>query len=334
MGKGGRIACIFAPMSLTVASFLALTFCQISGWHSNPLLDPNFLMHADFGNLSVATSNGFKGRSELAEALSLASMSGKLEDTYRIYLWNYCSGGRSSGEATHRESRCSERQSSFIFDPVGVFGLNTTSSSRQPDNSNKTNNTIVTTIDAVKDDLKNLETKVLGGAASRALSIYRRVARWNFIAYQCAFWTTLVTIIIGLVAICSRWGSLFTWITAVVGFDHPLVHVKRVHTYVRLDCVRVHLSIFPSVNDTFLFLGRYTPHTPQPFRRQNHRWYTCLHDRVDRFSTFDHRHVVLARFRVLLLWPQQSSSQIEKRRPLERGAGSYQRSSMIGSRRQ
>ena len=153
MGKGGRIACIFAPMSLTVASFLALTFCQVSGWHSNSLLDPNFLMHADFGNLSVTSIDGGIGRPELAEALSLASTSGKLEDTYRIYLWNYCSGSRSSSEVTHRESRCSERQSSFIFDPVGVFGLNATSSSRQLDDSNKTNNTFVTAIDAIKDDL-------------------------------------------------------------------------------------------------------------------------------------------------------------------------------------
>jgi hypothetical protein len=117
-----------------------------------------------------------------------------LEDTYRIYLWNYCSGSRSSGEAMHRESRCSERQSGFIFDPVGVFGLNAISLSRQPDDGNKTDNSIVKAIDAVEDDLKNLEMKVLGGTASRALSIYRRVARWNFIAYQCAFWTTLVTI--------------------------------------------------------------------------------------------------------------------------------------------
>jgi hypothetical protein len=225
MGKRGRVACIFTPMSLTVASFLALTFFQVSGWHSNSLLDPNFLMYADFGNLSVTSVDGFTGRPELAEALSLASMSGGLEDTYRVYLWNYCSGSRSSGEVTSRDSRCSERQSGFIFDPVGVFGLNTTSSSRQPDDSNDTNNAIVTAIDAVKDDLKNLETKVLGGAASRALSIYRRVARWNFIAYQCAFWTTLVTIIVGLVAICSRWGSLFTLIMAVVSFHHPLVQV-------------------------------------------------------------------------------------------------------------
>jgi hypothetical protein len=303
MGKGGRIACIFAPMSLTVASFLALSFCQVSGWHSNSLLDPNFLMYADFGNLSVATVDGFKGRPELAEALSLASMSGRLEDTYRIYLWNYCSGSRSSGEAMHRESRCSERQSGFIFDPVGVFGLNAISLSRQPDDGNKTDNSIVKAIDAVEDDLKNLEMKVLGGTASRALSIYRRVARWNFIAYQCAFWTTLVTIIIGVVAICSRWGSFFTWIMAAVSFDHPLLQVIWAKAYVRLGRKHVYFSIFPSVNNTILFLSRHPPRTPQPIRHQNHRWYTCLHGCVGRVSTFDHRHIVLARFRMLLLWP-------------------------------
>lgn len=222
MGKGGRVACICTPMSLTVASFLALTFFQISGWLSNSLLDQNFLMYADFGNLSVTGVDGFTFRPELAEALSLASMSGKLEDTYRIYLWNYCTANQTSDDMTYKSGRCSERQSSFIFDPVGVFGLNATSSSRQPDDSKNTDNAIVTAIDAVKDDLKTLETKVLGDAASRALSIYRRVARWNFVVYQCAFWTTLFTIIVGLVAICSRWGSLLTWIMAIVSFVHPL----------------------------------------------------------------------------------------------------------------
>ena len=303
MGKGGRIACIFAPMGLTVASFLALTFCQVSGWHSNSLLDPNFLMHADFGNLSVTSIDGGIGRPELAEALSLASTSGKLEDTYRIYLWNYCSGSRSSSEVTHRESRCSERQSSFIFDPVGVFGLNATSSSRQLDDSNKTNNTFVTAIDAIKDDLKSLETRVLGGTASRALSIYRRVARWNFIAYQCAFWTTLVTIIIGLMAICSRWGSLFTWIMAAVSFNRPLVRVMWAKAYTRLDREHVHFSIFASVNDTILFLSRHPPRTPRPIWRQNHCWYTCFRNHMGRVSPSDHCYIVLARFRMLLLWP-------------------------------
>lgn len=290
-------------MSLTVASFLALTFCQVSGWHSNSLLDPNFLMHADFGNLSVTSIDGGIGRPELAEALSLASTSGKLEDTYRIYLWNYCSGSRSSSEVTHRESRCSERQSSFIFDPVGVFGLNATSSSRQLDDSNKTNNTFVTAIDAIKDDLKSLETRVLGGTASRALSIYRRVARWNFIAYQCAFWTTLVTIIIGLMAICSRWGSLFTWIMAAVSFNRPLVRVMWAKAYTRLDREHVHFSIFASVNDTILFLSRHPPRTPRPIWRQNHCWYTCFRNHMGRVSPSDHCYIVLARFRMLLLWP-------------------------------
>ena len=290
-------------MSLTVASFLALTFCQISGWHSNSLFDPNFLMHADFRNLSFTSADGFLGRPELAEALSLASVSGELEDTYRIYLWNYCSGSRSSGDMTQRESRCSERQSSFVFDPVGVFGLNATSSSRQLDDSNKTNHTIVTAVDAIKGDLKNLETKVLGGATSRVLSIYRRVARWNFIAYQCAFWTTLVTIIIGLVAICSRWGSLFTWIMAVVSYNRPLVQVKWAKVYNRLDREHLHFSILPSINNTVLFLSRHSPRTPQPIRRQNRRWYTCFRNLMGRVSTSDHRYIVLARFRMLLLWP-------------------------------
>jgi hypothetical protein len=225
MGKGGRVACISTPMSLTVASCLALIFFQLSGWYSSPLLDRNFLMYADFGNLSVTGVDGFTFRPELAEALSVASISGKLEDTYRIYLWNYCTTNLTSDEMTYKNSRCSERQSSFTFDPVGVFGLNITSSSRQSDESNNTNNTIATAIEAVKDDLNSVETKVLGGTASRALSIYRRIARWNFIAYQCAFWATLFTIIIGLVAICSRWGSLLTWIMAVVSSIHPLFQV-------------------------------------------------------------------------------------------------------------
>jgi hypothetical protein len=79
----------------------------------------------------------------------------------------------------------------------------------------------------VKDNADALEDKILGKSAVGALSAYKTAAKWNFYAFEAAFWTTLATILIGILAIFSRWGSLFTWILSIV--STVLVSLVSVH---------------------------------------------------------------------------------------------------------
>ena len=211
MGKGGRIACIFTPMVLTIASLVALAFLEASGWSPGSPLNNNYLMSVDFSNFTVADAGSVSNSTELTAALTLAEASGQLKETYRIYLWNYCSANKTSGDIDY----CSDRQSSFVFDPVEQFGLNATDA-EVPTGTSSGDNAVTSAINNAKENVQEFQDNVLGDAASGAIKVYKRVAKWNFIAYQVAFWTTVITIVVGLLAICSRWGSLCTWIMAIV----------------------------------------------------------------------------------------------------------------------
>lgn len=211
MGKGGRIACIFTPMALTIASLIAIACLEVSGWNADSSLNSNYLMSVDFSNFSTADAGAIGDHTELTAALTLAHNNGQLKETYQVYLWNYCTANKTAGDIDW----CSDRQSSFVFDPVEEFALNSTTA-EAPTGTSDADNAIASKINEVKGNAKEFEDKVLGDTASTALSTYRKVAKWNFIAYQVSFWTTLITIVVGLLAICSRWGSLCTWIMAVV----------------------------------------------------------------------------------------------------------------------
>jgi hypothetical protein len=48
----------------------------------------------------------------------------------------------------------------------------------------------------------------------KGLNVYKSVSNWMFVAYAIAFFTTLANIVVGLLAICSRWGSCVTTIVS------------------------------------------------------------------------------------------------------------------------
>lgn len=199
-------------MALTIASLIAIAFLEVSGWSPSWVLDSNYLMSADFSNFSILDAGD---RSELTEALRVAESSRSFRKTYRIYLWNYCTANKTSDNIDW----CSRKQPDFVFDPVEEFGLNATTSEEQQNGTNYTDNALTSIVNIAKENAKEFEDKVLGKAASKALSVYRHAAQWNFIAYQIALCTTLTTIVVGLLAICSRWGSLCTWVMAIVSPD-------------------------------------------------------------------------------------------------------------------
>ena len=220
MGKAGRIACITTPMVLTIASLIALAFVEVSGWSKGSPLNNNYMMSINFSNFSTAGADS----GDLTNALSAASTAGILEDQYRVYLWSYCTGDK----ADSNMDWCSKKQSGFIFDPIDLFKLNSTDGAT-PTSTSSSDNAVQSAINNVKDKYENSKDELLGETAAKAMSVYKRVAKWNFWAYQIAFWTTVITIVVGLLAICSRWGSLCTWIMAVVSLP-PNVNIHNCKT--------------------------------------------------------------------------------------------------------
>lgn len=214
MGKAGRFACILTPMLLTIASLITQVFVEVGGWSkSSDTLNGLYFMKADFTNLTTSNANDLQNSTELTAALAAAKAQNQLAAVYEIHLWNYCSGNTSSSDLNY----CSSRKSNFYFDPVEVWHLNTTNVTSENGDTTVTGNSEV---DGKINDLKNnseeLEDKLLGGAGKKALDAYKSVAKWMFIAYQVSFWVTLATIVVGILAIFSRFGSFLTWLCSIV----------------------------------------------------------------------------------------------------------------------
>jgi hypothetical protein len=301
MGKGGRIACIFTPMVLTIASLVALAFLEASGWSPGSPLNNNYLMSVDFSNFTVADAGSVSNSTELTAALTLAEASGQLKETYRVYLWNYCSANKTSGDIDY----CSDRQSGFVFDPVEQFALNATDA-EVPTGTSSGDNAITSAINNAKENAQEFQDNVLGDAASGAMKVYKRVAKWNFIAYQVAFWTTVITIVVGLLAICSRWGSLCTWIMAIVSlipspFSFKTSQLTRHHP----DLNPLHLPRLPHHHNPLLLPHRRPAHPPRTLQHQSKPRHPRPRSHLDRNRPLHNRDPLLAVLHLLLFRPRQ-----------------------------
>lgn len=113
-----------------------------------------------------------------------------LKDFYTVSLWNYCDGTITGGVS--RTDFCSKPAAQYWFDPIQVWGLNNTATNAIP---------------------KNLQS---------ALNTYKTVTKWMFIAYVVAFTATAVELLLGFLAIFSRWGSFVTTLVAGVSFPSLL----------------------------------------------------------------------------------------------------------------
>lgn len=228
MGKAGRVACILTPMLLTIASFICLVLIELSGWNSN-MLPSYYFFQADFTNLSVADAGALADSTTLTAALSLAQDQGLLHDRYQIHLWNYCTQDDNDGVSTSRQ--CTPRSGDFYFNPVEVWGLNaTTAAASTATPTVAGNNAVQSKIAELQGNAEELENELLGESGEKALDAYRKVSRWMFIAYAVSFWTSLATIVLGILAIFSRWGSLLTWIAALVSRPLPVYIPHRLRT--------------------------------------------------------------------------------------------------------
>jgi hypothetical protein len=321
MGKGGRIACIITPMALTVASLIALAFIDVSGWSANSPLNNNYLMSADFSNFTVSDAGSLSNSTELTAALTLAQSAGVLKKSYRVYLWSYCTADKSVGDMDW----CSKKSSSFVFDPVEIFALNTTSASAGTGTSSA-DNALESTINNVKNNAEGKLDDILGDSATGALKVYKKVAKWNFYAYQIAFWTTVITIVVGLLAICSRWGSLCTWIMAGVSLPPILQkHIRKTNANFIPGLHALHLPRQSYHYHPLLDPHRCSPHHPRSLPHQSNRRYPRPCNHLDRDRSLNRRDLVLVILCLLLLWSQQPSPPLEQGQPMERGAQGQRR---------
>ena len=127
--------------------------------------------------------------------------------------------------------QCSGRTAGFTFDFIDTWGLNNTSAATDSSDNNS-NNVIENEANNLKDKTEQLENNLLGSTARKALEAYSKIGKAMFYLYAVSFWATLATIVAGILAVCSRWGSLLTWILAFVSLRS--IHKDILATNVRL----------------------------------------------------------------------------------------------------
>lgn len=117
----------------------------------------------------------------LLSALKSAVSQGIIADYYEVYLFNFCSGNNNVSTPTF----CSPLQSQFFFNPLSEWGLNSS------------------TVEGVlPSDLKN------------GVQLYQKASGWMHVAYTVAICTTSASVLSGILAIWSRWGSCITSIVS------------------------------------------------------------------------------------------------------------------------
>lgn len=198
MGKAGRVACIFTPYALTIASLICIILVGLGCTkQDSSTLNDLYFFRADLQNFTTTVTSEISStlnqagistsNSTLATLLQEAEQKANLKDFYSIGLWGYCDGNINNGD--FNTTACSKPQSEYYFNPIQVWGLNGTGVQ-----------------DVLPTDLQN------------AINIYKDVSKWMFIAYIVAFVATCAELVVGVFAICSRWGSCVTTLVSSISF--------------------------------------------------------------------------------------------------------------------
>lgn len=212
MGKAARAACIFTPWVLTIASLACLVLITVPGWSSKGILSDLYLFKANFTELNVMAPN--LPSKDLTAALQDSAVNNKLARVYEVHLYNFCERNKVDKVVTW----CSPKMANYHFDPLPIWSLNT---ARKHDAMTKED-----------------EIKLLGEKGQKALDAYHAAALPLFISYQVSYWATLVTILCGISAVFSRWGSFATWLLSIVRLTPLSGHILVIN---RRDVGRVTL---------------------------------------------------------------------------------------------
>ncbi|PLB45499.1 hypothetical protein P170DRAFT_413762 [Aspergillus steynii IBT 23096] len=201
MGKAGRIFCIFTPYVLTIASLICIIMvglgCTNSGSNN---LNELYFFRANLENMTTSATTDSKvsdalekahlkvNDGDIKSALEQVQKQFGISDFYTVGLWGYCDGNVTDSNE-YKVEECSKPKAQFYFDPLKVWNLE----------------------DSGLDN-------ALPDGMSKALNIYKNVSKWMFVAYIVAFVATVVELIVGVFAVCSRWGSCVTTLVSGVAF--------------------------------------------------------------------------------------------------------------------
>jgi hypothetical protein len=288
MGKAVRAVCIFTPWILTIASFACLVLITIAGWGNKGILNDLYFFKANFTELDIKAPN--LPNDDLTAALKYSAESNKLARVYEVHLYNFCERNHAERVVTY----CSPKMGDYYFNPITIWSLDSAKTSTM-----------------TKED----EIKLLGKVAQKVLDAYRGGARLMFIAYQVSFWATAATILSGILAFCSRFGSVLTWFLSIVG--PRLLELKVLLIDHRdTDCFSLHHRRCIYQHSHLHRVRRRHERDPPSLSCSSDGGQASTWARLARRPIRLGWHVFLADHRLLLLRSQQSPSSFEQRRTL------------------
>ncbi|ETI29169.1 hypothetical protein G647_01622 [Cladophialophora carrionii CBS 160.54] len=183
MVNAGRICCIAAPFLLTLAVLICMVLLFLAGtFDRNHTVDDFYFLKIDLTNLTLGPSTVVAGNADnstlLAGALQAAKQTLGMKDFYTIYLRSYCSWNGNDVYAN-----CTDPKAYFWFNPIKIWGLNST---------------------GVPVDTYLPKTFTDG------LDAYHAASKAIFYLYVGALSAAAITLVVGISAAFSRWGSFFT----------------------------------------------------------------------------------------------------------------------------
>ncbi|KAK5082833.1 hypothetical protein LTR05_006714 [Lithohypha guttulata] len=200
MVNAGRVVCITTPFLLTIGALLCLILVFLAGSiDRSSTLDSLYFAKLDLSNFTTTASANLAGGttganlSVLGGALEAAKQQLNMYDYYTLYLRGYCGW---NGDDLY--ANCSSPQTIFWFDAISIWGLD----------SNTTGTEI--------EDL-------LPSSLRTGLNTYEKVSKAMSIMYIVAVASTAATVLVGISAIFSRWGSFATTIFAAASSIFTLV---------------------------------------------------------------------------------------------------------------
>jgi hypothetical protein len=195
----GRFLCVGLPYGLTIASLICILITMLAG-----VADKNLdLFSMDVTNLSISssdlknfenlvsrgmiaqsTANALNGIANTNGAVNITASDLGIADSYKVYLWNYC-------YTTGSNTTCTKAKFDFASSELNISKIDDTIS------SNGFNVSLPT-------DVRD------------ALNTFKTVSKWTQVVYIIAILTTVLELVVGCFAFCSRVGSCCTYIVSAI----------------------------------------------------------------------------------------------------------------------
>lgn len=201
----GRFVCVALPFGLTIASLVTILVVMLSGITSHNL----DMFEVKTQNLSISSSSLKNFENEITKRnlghLTSAALNGAaangvnftasdlgLADSYKVYMWNYCS---TSGSNT----TCSKAKFNWAHSSLNVTDIN------------------------AKAEAATGQNVTLPKDVTNALKTYGTISKWTQVVYIIALVLAVLELVVGLFGFCSRAGSCITYFisglatTAIIG---------------------------------------------------------------------------------------------------------------------